>query len=85
VLDGAAATSAGNAWAVGFFTSGSGHASLIEHWDGHAWARVPSPSPGGPGSFNDLAAVAAGSASNAWAAGTVSDGARDQAFAIRCC
>jgi len=60
-LHGVAATSAGNAWAVG---ESNLHA-LILHWNGTAWKRVPSPSP--PGS---LLSVAATSARNAWAVGT---------------
>jgi hypothetical protein len=36
-----AARSARDAWAVGE----SGDQSLIEHWDGQAWQRVPSPNP----------------------------------------
>ena len=66
---GVAATSAGNAWVV----SGAAQKALdvnktvIEHWNGTAWARVPSanPKPGG----GILSGVAAVSASNAWAVG----------------
>jgi hypothetical protein len=68
LLNGVAATSARNAWAVGQ-TGGVGspqRKSLILHWDGTAWARVPSPTPAGGGV---LFAVAAASARNAWAVG----------------
>jgi hypothetical protein len=66
---GVAATSARNAWVV----SGAAQKALdvnktvIEHWNGTAWARVPSanPKPGG----GILSGVAATSASNAWAVG----------------
>src|SRR5215469_15282646 len=66
---GVAATSARNAWAV----SGAAQKALdvnktvIEQWNGTAWARVPSanPKPGG----GILSGVAAVSASNAWAVG----------------
>jgi hypothetical protein len=43
-----------------------GH-TLIVHWDGTVWKRVPSPSPSSGG--NVLNAVAAASASSAWAVG----------------
>jgi hypothetical protein len=64
VLTAVAATSARNAWAVGY-TRGSGK-TLIAHWDGAAWRRVPSPT---PGQFSQLLGVAATSRRNAWAAG----------------
>lgn len=57
-LDAVAASSASNAWAVGF----SGSSSLTLHWNGHAWARVPAPGGG-------LIAVAVSSPDNAWAVG----------------
>src|SRR5215472_4972187 len=69
-LFGVAATSASSAWAVGCagncFQGFGGIKTLILHWNGTAWKRVPSPSPG-PGSA--LSSVAATSASNAWAVG----------------
>jgi hypothetical protein len=40
--------------------------SSVVHWDGTAWRRVPSPS---PGTFASLSGVAATSATNAWAVG----------------
>ena len=55
-----AATSAANAWAVGY----SAHGPLILHWNGAAWKRVPLPAAAGRGGF---AGVAATSATNAWA------------------
>src|SRR6185437_5832073 len=63
-LRGVAATSAGNAWAVGAVGSLTAR-TLIVHWNGKAWARVPSPSPGNSGLYG----VAATSATNAWAVG----------------
>jgi hypothetical protein len=67
-LNGVAATSATNAWAVG--DSASGTETLIEHWNGTAWTQVlsPNPNPNDPG--NRLFGVAATSATNAWAVGT---------------
>jgi hypothetical protein len=72
-LAGVAAVSAKDAWAVGTtsidFDTSHGHA-LIEHWNGSAWTVLPSPV--GPGSHLD--AVAARSANDAWAVGSVSTG-----------
>jgi hypothetical protein len=48
-----------NAWAVGYTNNGN---TLIVHWNGTAWAQVPSPSPP-PGS--NLTGVGATSPSNA--------------------
>jgi hypothetical protein len=64
-LDGVAATSAGNAWAVG---DTSGGRSLILHWNGTSWKRVPGPSTTGA---VYLSSVAATSGRNAWAVGYV--------------
>jgi hypothetical protein len=64
ILNGVAATSASNAWAVG--DNGSG-GSLIAHWNGTAWQRVTSPN---PSDINILFGVAATSASSAWAVGS---------------
>jgi hypothetical protein len=69
-LNGVAATSASNVWAVGC----AGHCfgpmattqTMIVHWDGTAWKYVASPSPAGN---SVLAAVAATSTRNAWAVG----------------
>src|SRR5262249_18000647 len=48
LLFGVAATSASNAWAVGFSESGGADSdqTLIERWDGSSWTQVPSPNPG---------------------------------------
>ena len=81
-LTGVAATSATNAWAVGQASNdAASHAfqTLAEHWNGATWTRVPSPSPGGPTGNNELAGVAATSASNAWAVGAY-DSAPGAAF-----
>lgn len=47
VLDGVAAVSAGDAWAIGYSATGpaSATSTLAEHWNGHRWAQVPSPNP----------------------------------------
>jgi hypothetical protein len=75
-LSAVAATSPDNAWAVGTSAapveSGlSGANTLIEHWDGTAWTRAPSPN---PGSESYLFGVAATSPTNAWAVGDYTTG-----------
>jgi hypothetical protein len=60
-LNGVAAVSASDVWAVG----GTGNGALIEHWNGTAWKQVPSPAPAG----SSLSGVAATSATNVWAVG----------------
>ena len=72
-LFGVVATSASNAWAVGSAGSPEREASLktlILHWNGTAWKRVPSPSP----LSSYLTGAAATSGSNAWAVGYTSIG-----------
>lgn len=63
----------GNAWAAGrsFGTSGSEPSrTLIEHWNGQAWAIVASPDPaGGKSGFDELDAVAGTGPADLWAAG----------------
>jgi Protein kinase domain len=67
-LSSVAATSSGNAWAVGYTYSGA--SSLILRWNGATWTRVPSPDPGtGPGMGSYLYGVAATPADSAWAVG----------------
>jgi hypothetical protein len=69
-LDGITAVSSGNIWAVGTDSGAFPHQSssqtVILHWNGKSWARVPSPN---PGTNDQLAAVTATSANNAWAVG----------------
>jgi hypothetical protein len=78
------ATSAANAWAVGWTgltSEGSGQTTLIERWNGRAWTRVPSPNlPGSTASV--LNAVTAVSADNAWAVGYGSVGGRYNALTM---
>src|SRR5262249_5307276 len=69
-LDGVAATSARNAWAVGDRGNGK---TLIMHWNGTTWKQVPSPS---PASGSTLSGVAATSARNAWAVGVINSTAK---------
>jgi hypothetical protein len=71
LLLGVAAVSARNAWAVGEYgTKGFGDTSgtsLILHWNGRRWTRVPGP----PGTLVDITAQ---SAREAWAVGTTRTG-----------
>jgi hypothetical protein len=69
-LNGAAAVSADDAWAVG---AGMFDRALIERWDGAAWTRVPSPDPGGGTVLNGVAARPAGSSSAVLSARSSSD------------
>jgi hypothetical protein len=73
ILTGVAATSATNAWAVGYyFTETDGERTLIEHWNGTVWRQVRSPNP--PSGSPSLSGVAATSARNAWAVGSYNGG-----------
>src|SRR5215467_2776206 len=79
-LSGVAATSTANAWAVGSYFSGTGVSrTLIAHWNGTSWTKVPSPNPGSSGS--GLSAVAATSAADAWALGT----SGNKTLTLHCC
>jgi hypothetical protein len=59
-----------NAWAVGWTGGNSestGQTTLIEHWNGKTWTRVPSPN---EGTASFLHAITAKSSDNAWAVGS---------------
>jgi hypothetical protein len=65
---GISAISASAAWAAGFFTGTDGiDHTLVEQWNGNAWAVVPSPNAGG--SANHFNGISAASSSSAWAVG----------------
>jgi hypothetical protein len=67
-LQAVSATSPTDAWAVGSRWTGTQTSTLIQHWDGAGWTKIPSPSPGGEnGSY--LQGVSAVSADDAWAVG----------------
>jgi hypothetical protein len=74
-LNGVAATGPSNAWAVGEYSPDGVtpvELSLILYWNGSAWSQQSSPNPDGITSGgNYLADVAAVSASNAWAVGSL--------------
>jgi len=67
-LHGLGGTGAGDVWAVGSDTAPSGsEQSLIEHWNGSAWSRVPSPQ--GEPAAAELVSVSALSPTDVWAVG----------------
>lgn len=76
-LQGVVDLSASDAWAVGLSnplsSTNEDAETLIEHWNGTAWAIVPSPDPVRPGSSSGdmLTAVAAFSPHDVWAVGWV--------------
>ena len=75
-LRGVAASSANNVWAVGDWVvnpndGASVYRTLIEHWNGAAWIKIPSPNRGLGN--NSLAAVAIRSANDVWAVGYFDD------------
>src|SRR5439155_35327 len=64
-LYGAAAVSANDVWAVGYYINVSGtYQSLVQHWDGSAWSVIPSPNIAS--SDNILRGVAAISTNAMW-------------------
>jgi hypothetical protein len=73
---GVAALSSRNAWAVGDIssTASSSEKTLIEHWNGSKWARVPSPNPRNATGDISLDGVDATAASNVWAVGSYTSG-----------
>ena len=74
-LLGVSGVSSSDAWAAGWYYGIGGESSntLLLHWNGRNWARVPSPNPAHLG-FNALTSVSALSASDAWAAGSTDAG-----------
>ena len=69
-LNGVAAISANDIWAVGHSgdPSYTPYQTLTEHWNGTSWSIISSPSPGSYNG-NDLYAVAAISSNDVWAVG----------------
>ncbi len=71
-LESVTASSATSAWAVGYFCARNcgnrqvDH-TLILHWNGRTWSRVPSPNPGAD--LSGLFGVTAVSPASAWAVG----------------
>jgi hypothetical protein len=80
-LAGVAATSAANAWAVGYTQNTvADYQSLILHWNGKSWARATSPSPDG----YPLSGVGASSPANAWTVGEEGGATENDAVALHC-
>jgi hypothetical protein len=67
ILDGVSASSAGNAWAVGLYNTGTIQKTITLHWNGRAWKLTANPS---PGQEPFLFGVSVISASDAWAVGS---------------
>ncbi len=65
-LNGVAAVSTNDVWAVGDYYSMGFYHGLIEHWDGSSWSVVTAPS---MGNGNHLQGVAVVSQNNVWAVG----------------
>jgi hypothetical protein len=61
---------------VGDISTASGGKTLIEHWNGSKWSRVPSPNPRNVTGDIFLNGVAGTSASNVWAVGSYTSGHR---------
>jgi len=79
VLNGVAAISANDIWAVGHSGDPSSIPlqTLTMHWDGTNWSIIPSPSPG-TYNGNVLTAVAAVSTNDVWAVGWYQSGSTGQ-------
>jgi hypothetical protein len=80
-LTGMAATSARDAWAVGY-TSGSTAQALILHWNGTTWTRMATPAPG-PGISTLLNGVTATSTRSALAVGFSENSTTEQGLIFR--
>jgi hypothetical protein len=70
-----AASSAREAWSVGYYTDGANTVehTLVDHWDGRTWSTMVTPNTD-CGVSNVLRSVASSSATNVWAVGIHSDG-----------
>jgi hypothetical protein len=57
-------------WAVGYDTVGAANSyqTLVEHWDGNAWTRIPSPN--GPSLGSLLSGISGTSSNDLWAVGS---------------
>ena len=72
-LNAVSAVSGSDAWAVGDYDNANNGAvkTLILHWDGGTWTKVPSPNPSGTTfpAVNRLFGVSADTSADAWAVG----------------
>ena len=66
-LNGVAAITSTDVWAVGFYFPNNVAQTLILHWDGASWSRIPSPNVGS--GHNSLSGVAAHASNDVWAVG----------------
>ena len=84
VLLGVTCASASDCWAVGYYLDASGttYQTLIERWDGTAWAIVTSPNTSAT-QTNALSGVTCTSASDCWAVGSYYNGTADQTLIER--
>ena len=73
-LNGIAAVSASDIWAVGYSTADSNSPSqaLMEHWDGTQWSVISIPEP--VGWYSDLTGITAITSSDEWAVGSFISG-----------
>jgi hypothetical protein len=65
-----------DAWASGLFSpKGAVEGTLLLHWNGTAWTRVPapSPSPGGPTGGSGLTGIDMVATADVWSAGLTFD------------
>jgi hypothetical protein len=67
-LSGVTSSSPSDAWAVGQYSTSSGLAALLLHWDGTSWMQVTVPLPSGT-VISGLSGVSADSPTDAWAVG----------------
>jgi len=67
-LNSVAALSASDAWAVGYYDTGTRDKTLIERWNGTSWNVITSPNPGAGN--NELTGIAVASSNDDWAVGT---------------
>jgi hypothetical protein len=74
-LNAVTVVSAGDAWAVGYTSNGTGYKTLALHWNGSSWQAVSSPSPGAPN--NELLGVDAVASNDVWAVGYANEAAGD--------
>jgi hypothetical protein len=70
-LTGVTAFGPSDAWAVGYVADGDSIDTLILHWDGTRWRRMPSPNPSAD--RNWLVDVSGSSPSDVWAVGSYWD------------
>jgi hypothetical protein len=81
-LESVSAVSATDAWAVGSYQDDLSGAekTLVLHWDGDTWSRVPSPSRGSQ--VSNLWSVSADSPTDAWAVGMEGNGRHSFGFVL---